>query len=176
MKKLSQKSYTVKHRDSGYDKHLLVKQFELPHGAQETFILEDSKNSVQIFALKEDQTVLCVRQFRPGPEKLELELPGGALDKNEEPLKAAERELLEETGHKGSLTYLGSLPYSPYSTGMRHMFMAVNCVRVAKLDLDPNEFLTLEEIPLQSFRKLMQKGHVRGTDLSYMALDSLGLL
>jgi len=176
MKKLSQKNYVVQHKDSGYDKRLVVKQFELPNGAQEAFILEGAKNSVQIFALRDDNSVVCVRQFRPGSEKKELELPGGGLGEGEDPGKAAERELLEETGHKGTLTYLGSLPYSPYSTGIRHMFVAVNCQKVAKLDLDPNEFLTVEIISLESFRELMRKGHVRGTDLSYMALDSLDLL
>lgn len=176
MKKLSSKKYIVKHKDTGYDKRLVVMDYELPNGIRETFIIDDDKDSIQVFPITPDQKVICVQQFRPGSEKVELELPGGGIEKGENHERGAGRELREETGHEGKLTYLGSVNYSPYSTGRRHMYMATECVKVAKLDLDPNEFLTVKVIPLETFRDLIKKGQVRGTDLSYMALDRLNLL
>lgn len=176
MKKVSEKHYTIKHKDSGYDKRLFVRQYELPNGVVDTFIIDDAKNSVQIFPITDDQKVICVMQFRPGSEKVEIELPGGGLEKGENHETGAYRELLEETGFKGDLTYLGGVTYSPYSTGIRHMYMSTGCKKVAPLDLDPNEFLSVKVVPLEAFMELIRKGQVRGTDLSYMALDKLGLL
>ncbi|MFA6049837.1 MAG: NUDIX hydrolase [Candidatus Paceibacterota bacterium] len=176
MKKVAEKHYTVKHKDSGYDKKLFVRKYEQPNGIIGTFIVDDGSDSVQIFPITKDQKVITVLQFRPGSEAVETELPGGGIEKGENHERGAYRELLEETGHKGNLTYLGSTTYSPYSTGRRHMYLATGCEKVAKLDLDPNEFLTVKLWPLEMFRDLMKKGQVRGTDLSYMALDKLGLL
>lgn len=175
--KTSEKKYSISDGSSGYDKKLVVKKYELPSGVEETFIVDNDKNSVQIFALTEEQQVITVIQFRPGSEKEEIELPGGGIETEEpEPSRSAYRELLEETGHKGNLTFLGVMNYSPYSTGKRYMFMATECRKVAKLDLDPNEFLTVKLWSLDEFRELMKKGKVRGTDLAYMALDRLNLL
>ena len=91
----------------------------------------------------------------PGPEKVICELPGGRLDEGEDHVVTAERELLEETGFKGELTYLGSRPYTPYSTGILYMYMAINCQRIADLKLDPQEFLEVKLYPLEDFKKML---------------------
>jgi ADP-ribose pyrophosphatase len=173
------KSFQVNLVDSrsGYKKSVLCKTYELPNGLVETFFIDNDKDSVQIFAITKTGNVLCVKQFRAGPEKEQLELPGGGLEKGEDPVEAAQRELLEETGHKGSKCIpIGKLPYSPYSTGNRHACLIVECEKVARLDLDPNEFLEVLEVPLKEFREHMKKGTVRGFDLGYMALDHLSRL
>lgn len=179
MKKVSEKHFSVTHQASGYDKKLVVKQFKLPSGMVDTFILDKGKDSVQIFAMTENGYVICVKQFRPAYEKEELELPGGGLTEEDDGnhATAAYRELLEETGHEGELSYVASIPYSPYSLGRRHCYVATGCRRVSKrLDLDPNEFLKVVLFPLEEFREeYMKKGQVRGVDLCYLALDKLGV-
>ena len=54
---------------------------------------------VTVFGVTRSGMVPVVRQFRPALERQTLELPGGLRDGDEDPMAAAERELLEETGH-----------------------------------------------------------------------------
>jgi len=173
------KSFTINlvHSNSGYKKSVTCKSYELPNGLVETFFIDNDKNSVQIFAITSTGNVLLVKQFRAGPEKEQLELPGGSLEEGEDPVEASQRELLEETGHKGKKCFpLAKLPYSPYSTGHRYACLITECEKVSKLDLDPNEFLELIEMPLEKFREHMKKGTIRGSDVGYMALDHLNKL
>lgn len=176
-KKLSQKLYRLKDAVSGYDKEIYVKSYKMPNGMVENFFIDKAKDSVQIFALTKNKTVLCVRQFRAGNEEVALELPGGGLEKDENPVLAAQRELLEETGFAGSEPeLLTMLPYSPYSTGKRYSYAIYDCVKKEELNLDPNEFLEVIEIPIDDFRDLMKEGKVRGYDIAYIALDKKGAL
>ena len=54
--------------------------------------------SVVIMAVKKDKSVLLVRQYRHAAGQYLWELPAGRNDKKESNLRAAKRELLEETG------------------------------------------------------------------------------
>jgi ADP-ribose pyrophosphatase len=175
-KKLGEKLIKIKDEISGYDKDVLVKTFRLPSGVIENFFINDNKNSVQIFPITADGRVVTVEQFRPGFESMNLELPGGGLEKDEDPQEAAERELREETGYEGQLHFLGVQPYSPYCTGKRYVFVANGCKKIDGLDLDENEFLRVIVWPMKKFRRIMQQGKVRGHDVAYMGLDYLDLL
>lgn len=173
-KKIKERHLKIKDPVSGYDKELVLKTFKLPNGMTENFFIDKGKDSVQIFALTEDNKVLCVKQFRAGPEKVQLELPGGGLEPGEDAELAASRELVEETGFSGGdPVFLGALDYSPYSTGKRHLFMVTGCKKAKELNLDPNEFLEVLLVPLDQFRDLMREGKVRGHDTAYMGLDRL---
>ena len=57
-------------------------------------------NVVVMVAIKEDDHVLLVKQYRPSVDAMTLEMPAGLVDAGETGAEAAERELLEETGHK----------------------------------------------------------------------------
>ena len=55
----------------------------------------------------DDAELLVVRQFRPSLEEMTVEFPAGAIEPGEEPVAAAKREILEETGHRSQVFQLG---------------------------------------------------------------------
>jgi len=175
--KLGQKIVKLVH-PAGYDKRIAVKLIELPNGLREIFFIDQDRDSVQVLCITKDANpdVILVQQFRAGPEETQLELPGGGLEPEEEPLHAGVRELLEETGYVGDATYMGSLPYSPYSSGRRHCVLVINAKQVDTQRLDPNEFVTVSKMPLRDFRNKIKSGSIRGWDLGYMGLDYIGKL
>ena len=175
-KKLKEKHIKIKDKSSGFAKKLILKTIRLPSGVVDSFFVNDDRNSAQIFGLTSKNEVITVLQWRPGNEKINIELPGGAVEEGEKPEAAAARELLEEVGFQGEISHIFSAPYTPYSGCIRHTFMAINCVKVQEQDLDVGEFLDVKLLPLDEFKQLMKTGQLRGIDLAYMALQKLNLL
>ena len=98
-KKINEKEYKA-----GFRK-MLKRTYKMPDGREEVFDIRNESPSVSVLALTPDKQVIIAKQYRPGPEMVVLDLPCGAIEKNETPLKAATRELLEETGY-GISTYI----------------------------------------------------------------------
>lgn len=96
---------------------------------------------VHIVALDLDDNVLLVRQYRHGQGDFSLEIPAGAIDETDaDPLAAARRELLEETGCTGDLALVGVTAPNPSTHANRiHTVVARNVVRVAEPLVDPTE-------------------------------------
>jgi ADP-ribose pyrophosphatase len=70
--------------------------------------------SAVMMAVDEQQRILLVRQYRLPADKYLWELPAGKVDEGETPLKAAKRELIEETGYRArTWTKLASFWVSP---------------------------------------------------------------
>lgn len=123
-----------------------------------------------------DGRLLLVRQYRQGIGAVSLMLPGGAIEPGEDPLTAAQRELLEETGYVAenwrSLCQFVSSPN--YGCGRGHIYMAQNAQQVTAPnsgDLEEMELVWLEpEAALATIRS----GDV--VALSAIAAISLAIL
>lgn len=151
--------------------------FDLPDGTSAPFDIMVGPEVAVALALTRDQQVIIARQFRPGPRQVLNELPAGMIEPGELPGKAMERELLEETGYTGKLTYLGPTHKDAYANTVHHVFVATDCEKISdSLLLDPTEFIECVLMPLGEFRELMKKGLFTNTYAAYMGLDHLGLL
>ncbi|MCL2569422.1 MAG: NUDIX hydrolase [Oscillospiraceae bacterium] len=94
-----------------------------------------------------DGSFWCVRQFRYPIMKELLEFPAGKLERGEDPLKCAVRELKEETGLvAGRVIYLDPIYTSPgFSNEVLHLYLALD-LQKGKSNPDEGEFLTVERI------------------------------
>ncbi len=169
--KLREEPYGKGHRK------LLRKVFRLPDGSIREFDIKLEEPSVSVLAITADTNVLLARQFRPGPERVLLELPGGNVDLGETPQDAALRELLEETGYAaGTLQYLGHCLDCAYSTRIKHSFVATACTRVSQVSLEDREFIHVVQVSLEEFRIHLRSGDLTDTETGYRGLEFLGLL
>jgi ADP-ribose pyrophosphatase len=107
-------------------------------------------SAVVLVPIAADGRLLLVRQYRHATGKWLLELPaGGVDDRDSSPEEAAQRELREETGHRGTLTRIGGMFLAPgYSEEYQHVFAATDLVEDA-LDADDDEDLVLERATLE---------------------------
>ncbi len=76
-------------------------------------------------AVKDNGKIIFVKQFRYPLQKNLIELPAGKLNKGEDPLVCAVRELEEETGYKASkVEKLGAICTTPgFCTEILHIFL-----------------------------------------------------
>lgn len=118
--------------------------------------------AVCVIPLTDEGEVICVRQYRYPFSDVLLEIPAGKLDSpDENPDLAARRELREETGADcKTLTYLGTYYGSPALIGETiHMYLAEG-LTFGSLDLDEDEFLEVERIPLSLLVREILAGNV----------------
>ena len=150
--------------------------FELPDGSETDFYIKKEGPASCVLALTPKNEVILVRQFRPGPAKVLLELPGGFVDPNENPMAAAAREFLEETGYEGDFEFVGTCLDDAYSSMMRYCYVAKNCRKVAEPQHTSTEQTELITLPLDEFRKLLRSGEMTDVEVGYLGLDYLKLL
>ncbi len=117
--------------------------------------------AVTILPVDEMGRILFVRQYRHAAGRELLELPAGTLDASELPETCALREIREETGYAaGKLVKLGEFFLAPgYSTEYMVVFLASE-LKHAPLPGDQDEFITLQEIPIEQAYDLAMKGGV----------------
>lgn len=134
---------------------------ELPNGntVSPYYVIEES-DWVQIFARDSQGRVLIVTQYRHPVGAVCAELPGGVIDAGEQPLEAAKRELLEETGHAAcQWQEIGQFLANPArQTNTVHVFLATDLVLQAEQDLDPSEDIAFAFESEAQVRSLIKDG------------------
>ena len=105
------------------------------------FFVIATRDWVNVMPFTDQGELVLVRQFRHGPGRFTLEIPGGIFDGGEGPEVAARRELREETGHDcRQLHYLGRVNPNPaLFTNTCYTYLALGCRRVGDLQQDPGE-------------------------------------
>ena len=134
---------------------------ELPNGKTAEREVVRHPGGVAVLPLDEDGNVLLVRQFRYPFGRVLLEIPAGKLDRGEEPLHAAARELEEETGVQAEeLISLGSIYVSPgFCDEELHLYLAQG-LKQGKSHPDEDEFLAPERVPCEVLTEQIMSGAI----------------
>jgi ADP-ribose pyrophosphatase len=150
--------------------------FELPDGRKSDFYIKQEGSVVCVLALTKENKVILTKQYRPGLKEMLLELPGGAINKDEKPNEAIKREFLEETGYTGNFKFVTLCYDDAYSTRKRYCFVATSCRLIKEPRTDKDEFIETKLLSLDEFRKLLRSGKMTDVEVGYLGLDSLALL
>lgn len=126
----------------------------LPNGKTIEYIREEPSTnfSVAIIAINHKNKILLQKEYSYPPNEVMYQLPGGASEKDEDVIDAANRELSEESGYIGNeCRVIGSF-YINNRRSDRKQFVVLckNLVKQKQLEDDEefieNEWLTQEEI------------------------------
>lgn len=139
--------------------------------AEREFVVIDAPDWVNVVALTPAHELVLVRQFRYGTDDFSLEIPGGVVDRGEDPVAAGVRELLEETGYRGDPPrVLGAVHPNPAMQNNRcHLILVPNAVRGADLEWDEDEELDILAKPVDEVYELAWAGGITHA----MVLDAL---
>jgi len=141
--------------------------------------IKKEPDCVGILAITLDQKIVMVRHFRPGPGKILLELPAGDVDKGEDPLLAATRELYEETGfYSEDVVLTGSSYRDAYSTGTFFSVIIKNCIFEGipgshKALPGLREIIT---VSIEEFREILENERMTNSEAGFRGLKYLDLL
>lgn len=133
---------------------------ELPDGGEGRRDVVNHHGGACVAALDGEGRILLVRQYRFAAQRELLEIPAGKLEPGEDPEETAARELIEETGFSAArlvkLTEL--LPTPAYCTEVIHLYEGYGLTRVGGQQLDRDEFLDVEAVPLGKALEMVLAG------------------
>lgn len=146
---------------SGKILNLRVDKAKLENGKTVTREMIEHRGGVTVAVLTDSDELLFVRQFRYPYGKVVLELPAGKLEQGEDPFEAMKREQKEETGTTSDeYVYLGDLYPSPGYTDEVLRIWGCRVSGYGKMNLDDDEFLEVEKIPLETAVKMVMNNEL----------------
>jgi ADP-ribose pyrophosphatase len=110
---------------------------------------------VNVVAVTADEHFICFRQVKYGVEGTTLGIVGGFVEEEEEPIQAARRELLEETGYESTdWLPLGTYRVDPNrGVAMGHLYLARQARYVTARnadDLEEQELILLTRSEMET--------------------------
>jgi ADP-ribose pyrophosphatase len=141
---------------------LNVDTVRLPNGHTIDLEVIRHPGAAAVVPLKEDGTVVLIRQFRHAASGFIYEIPAGKLHPQEDPLDCAARELEEEIGYKaGRYQLLSSIFTAPgFADEVIHIYLATGLTSGTQ-NLDQDEVLEVVEMPLDQAILKIQDGTIR---------------
>jgi ADP-ribose pyrophosphatase len=117
---------------------------------------------VQILPITADGNAVLVRQYRHGPQRMTLEMPGGLIEPGEDPAAAALRECLEETGYRGQQALsLGVVSPNPaLFTNRLHGFYATGVELESAVQNTSTELTEVVLVRVADLEELLLSGEI----------------
>jgi ADP-ribose pyrophosphatase len=142
--------------------NLNLETVRLPNGATVELEIIHHPGAAAVVAMKDEETVLLIRQYRHAAGGYILEIPAGTLRPGEDPGVCAARELEEEIGFRPSaLEPLATFFTTPgFTDEVIHIYKATG-LTPGKQNLDHDEVLEVVQLPLREAIGRIGDGTIR---------------
>ena len=158
--------------------HVIKDTVKLPNGNITYREVIRHVGAVCIIPVTDDNEVIVEHQYRYPPDKVVVEIPAGKLDSpDEDRLSAAQRELHEETGITADKwTEIGDFHSAiAYSDERITMYLAQG-LHFGKQELDDDEFLAIEKVPLKTLVDDVMAGRITDSKTQAAVLKAARIL
>ena len=134
----------------------------LPNGATVELEIVRHPGASAIVPMKDDRTVVLIRQYRHAAGGFIYEIPAGKLHPGEDPRACAARELEEEIGYcVASLELLTSIFTAPgFADEVIHIYQGTGLTPGTR-NLSPDEVLDVIELSLDQAIAMIHDGTIR---------------
>ncbi len=131
-------------------------------GTDREFVSVHAPDWVNVVALTAERHLVLVRQFRYGINDFSLEVPGGVIEAQEDPVVAGVRELAEETGFTGGRAcLLGAVHPNPAIQDNRcHAVLVEGATRSGSLAWDTDEEIEMLTAPVNEVLQWARSGKI----------------
>ncbi len=158
---LTEKTLETREIFSGRIIKVRVDTVSLPDGQQSTREVVEHAGAVAVVTLDNDNNIIMVRQYRKPVEMVLMEIPAGTMEKDEDPLMCAQRELREETGYSADhwdkiLSYYSA---PGFSDEYLHLYLATGLTE-GEIDLDEDEYVETVHLPLKEAWRMIFTGEI----------------
>lgn len=137
---------------------------EFPDGRIiEPYYVVELPNWANIFVVTSDEKIVLVRQYRYPVDQVTYELPGGVIDRGEDPKAAAIREMKEETGyHSDEVEFVCQLSPNPaINNNKAYFFLAKNAIPGEKKSFDAFEDIDICLFTKEEFLQLLRENKMQ---------------
>ncbi len=158
---LEETQISSKHVFGGKVVDLRVDTVELENGTCAIREVITHSGGACVVPVDSDGNIIMVKQFRYPFGEILTEIPAGKLEKDEDPYKAAMRELEEETGTVSEkVTPLGvCYPTVAYDTEKIYMYLCED-LKKTHVHPDEDEFLDIVKIPFEKAVEMIMNGEI----------------
>ena len=141
--------------------HVQRDTVKLPNGHETTREWVRHPGASAVLPILPGGDIVLVKQYRYPVGQVTLEVPAGKLDKNEDPINCAIRELEEETGFVADkikkLTTIATTV--GFSDEVIHLYVAED-LSAGKFNPDDDEFINVVKMPFAEALKKIETGEI----------------
>ena len=140
-----------------------VKRRSPDTGKEGSFVYLDSANWVNIIPVTKSGNIVLIKQYRHGIDTITIEIPGGLIEKGEEPGNAGQRECTEETGYfsEEKAVFLGKTTPNPaFLNNTCYSYVWNNVELVYEQNLDRHEEITVFEKSISEVKEMILNGEI----------------
>jgi ADP-ribose pyrophosphatase len=134
---------------------------QLPNGLVRDKVIVHPSNAVAILPIDGERCKL-LRQYRYAIDDYILEAPAGALESGEDPLTAAGRELIEETGFAArTIEPRGFIITTPgYTDEKIFLYEARGLFPSQEFEKDEDEVIEVVDVPIKDLDRMVRDGAI----------------